>query len=57
MQGAATLEGEGNPPSSMVAGDAFVIPPGLKTRLSGASDDFEMIEVTLPGHFKTDLMP
>ncbi|MCF6232683.1 MAG: cupin domain-containing protein [Rhodobacteraceae bacterium] len=57
MHGSAILEGEGNPPSPMVGGDAFVIPPGLKTRLTGASDDFEMMEVSLPGRFNTKLMP
>ena len=55
MEGTATLEGEGNPASPMVAGDAFVIPPGLKTKVSDASKDFEMMEVTLPGKFNTEL--
>lgn len=55
MQGGVTLAGDGGDPSALVAGDAFVIPPGLKTRLSGPSDDFELLEVTLPGTFNTTL--
>ena len=29
--------------------DAFVIPPGERWRLREASDDFRLLEVTLPG--------
>lgn len=51
--GHVTLEGETRAPVTLEPGDAFVIPPGMKTRLSAPSDDFEMIEVTLPGTFNT----
>ena len=37
------------------AGDAFVIPPFLMTRLTQASTDCEVIEVTLPATFNTTL--
>ena len=57
MRGTVTLEGEGRDASSLEAGDAFVIPPGMKTRLGGASDDFELLEVTLAGNFDTRLEP
>lgn len=53
MAGTLTLEGEGRDPAPLAAGDAFVIPPGLKTRLSDPSDDVELLEVTLPGWFDT----
>ncbi|TMV12881.1 cupin domain-containing protein [Arenibacterium halophilum] len=55
MQGRATLESEGREPSQLVAGDAYAIPPNLRTRLGAASDDFELLEVALPGVFTTTL--
>lgn len=53
-QGSMVLEGEGKDPYQLEAGDAFVIPPGMETRYSEASDDLELIEVSLPGAFKTE---
>ncbi|UWS77637.1 cupin domain-containing protein [Phaeobacter sp. G2] len=53
MNGAVTLEGEGRDPYPLEEGDAFVIPPGMKTRLSSASGDLELLEVSLPGVFNT----
>ncbi len=53
MQGIVILEGEGRDPYPLEQGDAFVIPPGMKTRLSAPSDDIELLEVTLPGTFNT----
>jgi len=55
MNGAVTLEGEGRDPYPLEEGDAFVIPPAMKTRLSNASADLELLEVSLPGVFKTSL--
>ncbi|NSY36667.1 cupin domain-containing protein [Leisingera sp. ANG59] len=55
MNGEVTLEGEGREPYRLEQGDAFVIPPGMKTRLSAPSDNVELLEVTLPGVFKTTL--
>lgn len=55
MSGTVTLEGEGRDPYPLEEGDAFVIPPGMKTRLSAASSDLELLEVSLPGVFKTTL--
>jgi len=54
MKGSVTLEGEGRDPYPLEAGDACVIPPGMKTCLSAPSDDIEMLEVTLPGNYKTE---
>ncbi|WP_370304143.1 cupin domain-containing protein [Pseudooceanicola sp.] len=55
MEGQVTLEGEGKEPYRLTAGDAFVIPPGMKTRLAEPSADVELLEVSLPGVFKTTL--
>ena len=53
MAGNVTLQGEGRDPHALEAGDAFVIPPGMHTRLSDPSDDLELLEVSLPGTFDT----
>ncbi|WP_109313980.1 cupin domain-containing protein [Ruegeria sp. AU67] len=55
MTGEVTLEGEERDPYRLEHGDAFVIPPGMRTKLSEPSDDVELLEVTLPGVFNTDL--
>lgn len=53
MAGTMTLEGEGKEPYRLAAGDAFVIPPGMQTRYNDPSHDLELLEVALPGVFKT----
>lgn len=53
MKGTMVLEGEGREPYALEVGDAFVIPPGMKTRYADPSADIELLEVTLPGAFKT----
>ena len=55
MHGEMTLEGEGKDPYRLTAGDAFVIPPGMQTRYAEPTDDFELLEVSLPGTFNTTL--
>jgi mannose-6-phosphate isomerase-like protein (cupin superfamily) len=50
MTGGMTLEGEGKEPFRLEPGDAFVIPPGMATRYAEATDDLELLEVTLPGN-------
>ena len=54
MTGSMVLEGEGKQPFTLSAGDAFVIPPGLRTRNSMPSADLELLEVSLPGVFSTE---
>ena len=49
MDGEMTLEGEGQKAQRLAAGDAFVIPPDMKTRYSEPSEDLEFLEVALPG--------
>ena len=56
MAGKVTLHGEGKPPSTLTAGDACVIPPGLVTRFADPSEDFELLEVSLPGVVPTDVV-
>ena len=40
-------------PNDLNQGDAFVIPPQLLTEYSNVSADLELLEVSLPGKFKT----
>jgi len=56
MEGTMTLEGEGKEPYSLVPGDAFVIPPIMKTKYTDISSDLELLEVSLPGKFDTHLI-
>ncbi len=53
MSGEMTLEGEGKSPYRLTAGDAFVIPPGMATRYAETTPDLQLLEVSLPGSFKT----
>jgi quercetin dioxygenase-like cupin family protein len=55
MEGRMTLEGEGRDPFALEAGDAFVIPPGMRHRYGDPSQDLELLEVSLPGGFGTTL--
>jgi len=57
LDGTMTLEGAGQSPVALTAGDAFVIPPGMATRYGDPSDDIELLEVTLAGAFTTDILP
>lgn len=56
MTGAMTLEGEGKDPYRLAPGDAFVIPPGMATRYAAPSDDLQLLEVSLPGAFETEIL-
>ena len=53
MEGKMTLSADGQPTHKLTAGDAFVIPPNLMTEYSNLSKDLELLEVSLPGLFKT----
>jgi quercetin dioxygenase-like cupin family protein len=54
MRGRMTLESDGRAPAPLTEGDAFVIPPGLRTRYAEPSPDLELLEVALPGTFRTE---
>lgn len=56
MAGTMVLEGEGKDPYRLEPGDAFVVPPAMVTRYSEPSDDLQLMEVTLPGTFKTEIV-
>lgn len=56
MAGAMTLEGQGKDPYRLSMGDAFVIPPGMATRYADATDDLELLEVSLPGNPATTVL-
>lgn len=54
MQGEMELIASGQEPRVLHKGDAFVIPPNLHFRFSNCSDNLELLEVSLPGAFKTN---
>ncbi len=53
LTGSTTLRGEGQGAHALSEGDAYVIPPFLKTELTDYSDDLELLEVSLPADFET----
>ena len=55
MEGSMTLEVDGEEPYDIVAGDAFVLPPYLKAAYRNCSTDCELLEVTLPSEFETEI--
>jgi quercetin dioxygenase-like cupin family protein/catechol 2,3-dioxygenase-like lactoylglutathione lyase family enzyme len=57
LSGAVTLRGEGQGAHALSEGDAFVIPPAMKTALTDASPDLELLEVSLPAGFETRMHP
>jgi len=54
MHGSLKLLAKGHPDSELKTGDAFVIPPNLKYQMLDFSADLELLEVSLPGDFKTN---
>ncbi len=53
LSGSVTLRGDGQGAHALAEGDAYVIPPELKTSLSDASADLQLLEVSLPAAFET----
>lgn len=53
MSGSVTLRGEGQGAHALTEGDAYVVPPHLKTSLTDASPDLTVLEVSLPAEFET----
>ena len=45
--------GEAQGAHALSEGDAYVIPPDLKTSLTDASTDLQLLEVSLPARFET----
>lgn len=57
MAGSLTLHAEGQGAHDLIAGDAYVIPPHLKTAISDCSEGMELLEVSLPADFETFIHP
>ena len=55
LEGRMTLRAEGREAEALGAGDAFVLPPGMRTAYARCSEDLELLEVSLPGTFETTL--
>lgn len=53
MQGEMELNADGHEPHFLHKGDAYVVPPHLKHQIANFSDDLELLEVSLPGNYKT----
>ncbi|KAJ4403620.1 hypothetical protein N0V82_010631 [Gnomoniopsis sp. IMI 355080] len=57
LTGSCTLHGEGQGSHTLTEGDAYVLPPHLKTKLTDCSDDLTLLEVSLPADFRTEVHP
>ena len=55
MQGEMELAADGQKLQFLHKGDAYVVPPHLKHQISNFSNDLELLEVSLPGDFKTTI--
>ena len=55
LRGTAALHHDGRCPERLVAGDCFVAPAGMRHGLAECSGDLELLEVSLPAVFETDL--
>lgn len=55
LTGSCTLYGEGRGSHTLTEGDAYVLPPNFKTKLTDCSDDLTLLEVSLPADFKTEV--
>lgn len=53
LTGSCTLHGEGQGSHALTNGDAYILPPNLKTSLTDCSDDLTLLEVSLPAKFNT----
>ena len=53
MSGAMELKAEGQELQKLKTGEAYVIPPNLKYQISNCSPDLELLEVGLPGSFRS----
>lgn len=53
LKGWISTDVEGQGPLKMKVGDAWLQPPRCKHKVTGYSDDCEVLEIVLPGKFKT----
>ncbi|HBI82314.1 cupin domain-containing protein [Orrella sp. NBD-18] len=57
LKGWAIFEYEGHGQHKLVAGTCVHQPPGIRHREIAHSEDLELIEIVLPGHFETISLP
>lgn len=57
LSGSCTLHGEGQGSRILSEGDAYTLPPGLKTSLTECSPNLSLLEVSLPSCFNTTIYP
>ena len=55
LEGGMTLRAPERETCALRAGDAFVLPPGLRSAYERCTDDLELLEVSLPGAFVTTI--
>ena len=53
LDGVAAGEHEGQGEVTVKAGDAWLLPPGIKHTVLDYSDDCENLEITVPAEFET----
>ena len=53
LSGSLTLHGNEQGAHPLSEGDAYVIPPDMKTMLADCSEDLQLLEVSLPADFET----
>ena len=53
LRGSLKLRGEGSTAHALTEGDAYVIPPNMKTAFETPSADLQLLEVSLPSDFNT----
>jgi hypothetical protein len=53
LQGWMKIDHEGVGPITMNAGDAWLMPPGIKHTVLDYSDDCQNLEITIPANFDT----
>jgi quercetin dioxygenase-like cupin family protein len=56
LEGRMWLDIDGEPSREVEAGDAFVLPPGRVARYTDCSADLELLEASLPGRFRTEIV-
>jgi mannose-6-phosphate isomerase-like protein (cupin superfamily) len=55
LKGWITTEMEGHKPEKMLAGSSWIQPPKIRHRVVDFSDDCEVLEITLPAEFETEM--
>jgi quercetin dioxygenase-like cupin family protein len=53
LKGSMTTEFEGQGVHTMKAGDSWLQPPSIRHKVLDYSDDCEVLEIVMPGNFKT----